>query len=215
MTKEFFYINGDSWLAHFTNRVANSEHPLFENKVVINHSIPGSSNLSIIRRTKQTLEDLSKVGIRPRVCVGLAPVGRDFDNEFALARPQTNLTEYLKAILVKEFEMLTDVLTDYESYMCTSWSTNPVGTLSLIDFIDEDWSGFDPVYVTSNGIYQWLTDRRSILGFSQESFIEAVESKQRFESTLLSNPYIDSTLHLDKSKSDQVYEQFFNHVLAQ
>lgn len=215
MKKEFFYINGDSWLAHFASRVANSDHPLFKDKFVINHSIPGSSNLSIIQRTDQALQDLASEGIYPQVCVGLAPVGRDLEHEFKLVAPKENLSEYLEDILVKEIDMIERVLNNYKHYVCTSWSTNPIGTRSLIDFIGQDWTNFGPVYVTSNGVYQWLNDRRKILKFSQESFIQAAENKQKFEEALLSNRYIDPTLHLNKSTSDEVYEKFFKHVLAQ
>ena len=60
---ECIYINGDSWLAHFAGRVANSQHPLFRDKFVVNHAVPGSSNLEIIERTNKffvkTLEKLN------------------------------------------------------------------------------------------------------------------------------------------------------------
>jgi hypothetical protein len=212
---ECIYINGDSWLAHFAGRVANSQHPLFRDKFVINHAIPGSSNLSIVRRTKQALDYFETVGIKPKVCIGLSVVGRDFEDECALAKPQGDLTEYLKSILEQEFKMLQELLVDYSSYLCTSWTTNIAGTKSVIDFIDEEWTDQPAVYSFSNGFYNWLNDRKSILKFSTESFVKTVDNKQHMEKRLLNNQYIDDTLHLDRRSSDVVYERFFKHVLEE
>jgi hypothetical protein len=209
------YINGDSWLAHFASRVANSQHPLFQDKFVVNHAIPGSSNLEIISRTAEALEYFKQMNIKPKVIVGLSVVGRDLETECALAKPQTDLTEYIKSILEKEVSMLRELLKGYSSYICTLWTTNIAGTKSIIDFIDEDWSGQPPVYSFSNGFYNWLNDRKSILKFTTESFVETLDNKQSMEKRLLANKYIDDTLHLDKQTSDVVYERFFKHVLEE
>lgn len=215
MTTECIYINGDSWLAHFATRVANSEHPLFQDKFVVNQAIPGSSNLEIIQRTKTAVEYFKSVGICPKFCVGLSVVGRDLDAECALAKPQTDLTQYLESILAQEIKMLQEVLTGYSSYICTLWTTNIAGTKSVIDFIDEDWTDQPAVYSFSNGFYNWLNDRKSILKFSTESFVETLDNKQSMEKRLLNNQYIDDTLHLDRQSSDVVYERFFKHVLEE
>ena len=208
----FFYINGDSWLSHSTARVANSENPVFNNTVVVNQSVPGSSNLSIIRRTKYALDEFKKYNIYPIVCIGLSEVGRDFNGEFALVRPQSNVTKYLELVLLKEIEMLKNLLKDYRYYISTAWTTNPTGSKSLISFIEEDFSDCNPVYTVSNGIYSWLNDRSNVFKFSKESFVEAVENKQQFEARLLKNNYINNTLHLDQTLSDIVYKQYFEHV---
>jgi hypothetical protein len=208
----FFYINGDSWLSHYTATVANSDNPLFSDAVVINQSVPGSGNLSIIRRTKYALDEFKKHNIYPIVCVGLSEVGRDFNDEFALARPQENITEYLESVLLKEIEMLKDLLKDHQHYVSTAWTTDPTGAKSLTSFIEEDFGNCKPVYTVSNGIYSWLNDRNNIFKFSKESFVAAVENKQQFEARLLKNKYINNTLHLDKALSDIVYKKYFEHV---
>lgn len=211
---QVLYINGDSWLSHFTNRIANSDHQLFKDIFVINHSIPGSSNMSIISRTKAALSELKKYNIKPWVCIGLSEVGRDFKNECKLAYPEENLTLYLESILTAQMDMLKHNLAEYQQYICSSWTSNPLGGKSLVDFIGEDLSKYNPVYTVGNGSYNWIKDRQKILKISKESFVEAVENKQMFEQALLGNPYINDTLHLDRSTSDEIYEKFFNHVLS-
>jgi hypothetical protein len=210
----YFYINGDSWMAHFSARIANSDHPLFKNTVVINHAVPGCGNASIIRRTKHALEELKKSNIYPTVCVGLTEVGRDFNQEFCQVRPQQDLTEYLKSVLSHQMHTLEQFLTDHPHYVSTAWVTDPAGKKSLTDFIEQDFSQCSPVYTVGNGIYKWLDDRRNIFKFSKSSFVEAVENKQIFENLLLNNKYVNETLHLDKSTSDVVYERFFTHVFS-
>jgi hypothetical protein len=209
---QFLYINGDSWLSHFVDRVIHT-HPLFNNIFVINQSVPGCGNMSIINRTCSALANLKKYNIKPWVLVGLSEVGRDSEDEFKLVRPIENLTEYLKSISLAQFNILKTELAEYQHYICSAWTFNPVETKSIIDFIDEDFSNIKPVYAVSNGIYSWINDRKHILKINKSSFVEAVENKQIFESLLLSNPYIDQTLHLDKS-TDLIFERFFNHVLS-
>jgi len=211
INKQFLYINGDSWLSHFVNRVINT-HPMFKNIFVINHSVPGCGNMDIINRTKIALAELKKYNIKPWVFIGLSEVGRDFEEEFKLARPQDDLTDYLAAISQAQFNILKTQLADYQHYVCNSWTSNPVGTKSLIDFIDEDFSNVKPVYAVSNGVYSWINDRARILKISKSSFVEAVENKQIFESLLLSNRYIDHTLHIDKVIGDVVFDRFFNYL---
>jgi len=211
---QVFYINGDSWLSHFTNRVACSDHPLFKNIFVINHSVPGCSNMSIISRTKTALSELKKYNIKPWVCIGLSEVGRDFKNECKLAYPQENLTLYLESILKAQMNMLKHILVEHQHYICSAWTSNPVGRESLIDFIGEDLSKYKSVYTVGNGPYTSIEYHRKILKISKESFVAAVENKQMFEQALLGNPYISDTLHLDKSTSNEIYEKFFNHVLS-
>jgi hypothetical protein len=208
----FFYINGDSWLSHRTANVANSDNPLFKDVVVVNHSVPGSGNLSIIRRTKHALEEFKKHNIYPFVCVGLSEVGRDFTDEFALARPQENVTEYLKSVLLKEIEILKNMLKDHRHYVSTAWTTDPTGEKSLISFIEEDFSDCAPVYTVQNGIYNWLNDRSKVFKFSKESFVQAVENKQYFENKLLKNKYVNNTIHLDNTLGEIVYKKYFEHV---
>lgn len=212
-SNNFFYINGDSWLSHHCCVVANSEHPLFKNKVVINNSVPGSGNLGIIKRTKHALGELKKHDIYPTVCIGLTEVGRDFTDEFSLTRPQDDISEYLKSVLLKEIEILEDLLRDYKHYISTSWTTNPNQNKSLINFIEEDFDNNSPVYTMGNGIYSWLDDRKKIFKFSKKSFVEAIENKNFFQDKLLKNKYIDKTLHLDKLTSRPIYEKYFEHVL--
>jgi hypothetical protein len=110
--------------------------------------------------------------------------------------------------------MLKHILVEYQQYICSAWTSNPLGSKSLIDFIGEDLSKYKSVYTVGNGSYNWIRDRQKILKISKESFVEAVENKQMFEQALLGNPYISDTLHLDKSTSDEIYEKFFNHVLS-
>jgi hypothetical protein len=209
---KFFYINGDSWLSHYVAKVANSDNPLFSNTVVVNQSIPGSGNLSIIRRTKYALEEFKKHNIYPTVCIGLSEVGREFNDEFALARPQSDTTKYLESVLIKEIEILKNLLADHRHYVSTAWITDPTGEKSLTDFIEEDFSGCAPVYTVGNGIYSWLNDRNSVFKFSKESFVQAIENKQYLENKLLKNKYINNTMHLDKTLSDIVYQKYFEHV---
>jgi hypothetical protein len=208
----FFYINGDSWMYHGIEKVANSNNPLFNNAVVVNESIPGSGNLSIIRRTIHALEEFKKDNIYPMVCVGLSEIGRELHDEFALVRPQENVTEYLKSVLIKEIEILKDLLKDHRHYVSTAWTTDPLGSKSLISFVEEDFSDCGPVYTVSNGIYSWLNDRNNIFKFSKESFIEAVKNKQHFKNKLLKNKHVTDKLHLDESLRDIVYQKYFEHV---
>lgn len=210
----YFYINGDSWLSHWTAKTANSDHPLFNNTVVINQSVPGSSNASIIRRTKHTLEELKKHGIYPTVCIGLTEVGRSFNEEFCQVRPQENLTEYLKSVLMHQIDTLEIFLKDYRHYVSTGWVTDPRQNKSLTNFIEQDFSGCLPVFTVGNGIYSWLNDRRHIFKFSKSSFVEAVENKQAFETLLLKNKYITETMHLAQQTCNDVYENYFKHVFS-
>jgi len=211
--KKVFYIIGDSWLAHHTARATSSDCELFRDFFVINHSVPGASNTDIIRRIKVATKDMAELEIDPIFCVGLSEVGRGLIDEFRLTRPSSNLTAFLKSILLKEHEILRNELANYPHYICTAWVTNPFGTKSIIDFIDLDFSGINECYTVGNGIYQWVSDRANIFKLDKLSFVDAVDNKQLFESQLLKNRFINETLHLDKTTSDEVYEKFFNHVL--
>jgi hypothetical protein len=209
--KKVLYINGDSWLASSANRVVCNNHPLFKNFFVINQAVPGSGNMEIINNTRSALSELKLRGINPVVCVGLSEVGRNFKDEIKLVPKKENLTEYLESILIKQFEILQHDLVGYQSYLFTGWTHNPLKTKSIIDFIDQDFIVFDPVYTVRNKIYN-LLDHLSFV--SKISFVEAVEAKQKFESALLNNKYVNDTLHLDWGTSDLVFEKFFTHVLS-
>jgi hypothetical protein len=212
--KQYFYINGDSWLSLNAQCITNSDNPLFKDIFVINHSVPGSSNMSIINRTKDALAELKIHGINPMVCIGLSEVGRDLQNECALSRPQENLTEYLKSIMLQQMSMLDSILVGYKHYICTAWVTNPRSTKTVVDFIPEDFSDLKPVYTVGNGSYRWLDDRQNVLKFTKESFVDAVECKQIFEKRLLASKYIDNLLHLDMHHSNEINQKFFSHVLS-
>jgi hypothetical protein len=215
--KQFLYINGDSWLGHFTSRVANNQHPLFENMFVINHSISGDGNISIINRTEQALFDLKKIGIIPWVCIGLSEIGRNDVSEFELVRPSVtdDVNKYLQMVAQAEIQLANNVLKDYNSYICNTWVSNTNGAKSIIDFIEQDFSTVNPCYTVSNNIYTWLTDRNHIFKFTKSSFVGAIENKQEFEQLLLANQHVNETLHLNKTTSDLIYQSFFQHVLSQ
>jgi hypothetical protein len=178
---------------------------------VINQSVPGSGNIDIINSTKSALAELTEHNIKPIVFVGLSEAGRNFKDEIGLVPKQGNATEFLKSILVEEFNMLQNELAPYQSYIFTSWVHNPTGTKSIIDFIEEDFTQVAPVYAVQNNVYKLLNKMSFI---NKESFVEAVDNKQRFEALLLKNKYINTTLHLEWETSDQVYEKFFSHVLS-
>ena len=209
---QVFYINGDSWLANAAAKVANSNNLLFENILVINHAVPGSGNIRIIDRTRTALSMLSQWGVTPWVCIGLSEVGRDFEEEFKLVKPGQNLDNYLGSVLDKELAIVADLVKNCPNYITTGWLPSPNRNKSIIDFIGEDWNNTAPPYTISNGIYNWLDDRQSIFKISKESFVVTVNNKQRYEEKLLKNPYVNSTLHLNNSTSDEVYQKFFEHV---
>ena len=209
--KKVLYINGDSWLVGRINRIICYNHNMFKDWFVINQAVPGAGNLEIISNTQAALAELKLHGIMPVVCVGLTEVGRNFKEEIKMVPKQENLTEYLRSILLKEFDLLKDILADYQSYVFTGWTHNPIGTKSIIDFVEQDFSQFKPVYTVQNRIYK-LFDRLSFI--DRASFVEAVDNKQLFESALLNNKYINDTLHLEWGTSDQVYEDFFSHILS-
>lgn len=154
--KKVLYINGDSWLGSRVNRIVCNNHPMFKDFFVINQAVPGNGNIEIINNTRTALKELKLHGIKPIVCVGLSEVGRNFKEEVKLVPKQENLTEYLKSILLKEFEILKNELEDYQSYLFTGWTHNPIGTKSIIDFIEEDFTKFNPVYTLQNKIYKVL-----------------------------------------------------------
>lgn len=210
-TKPVLYINGDSWLGSRANRILCNNHPLFKDLFVINQAVPGNGNIDIINNTLNAVGELKKHNIKPIVCVGLSEVGRNFKEEIKLVPKQENLTEYLKSILTHEFSLLQNGLADCETYLFTGWTHNPVGTKSIIDFVEQDFSQFAPVYAVQNKIYSAFNHLSFI---SKSSFVDAVENKQNFESALLDNKYIDDTLHLVWATSDQVYENFFSHILS-
>lgn len=228
---KFFYINGDSWLINNVSdiinqplsQVYNTKHSLdtnikfdlFKDKFVINHSISGGGNLSIIERTIMDLKELDKFGIRPQVCIGLSEVGRDLIREFSLVRPQADMSAYLESILQHEIKLLQEALKGYSYYICTAWTSSTIDTRSIIDFIDFDHRSIAPAYAIGNGIYQWLTDRVDIFKFNKELMIDCIQQKQVFEQRLLDNPYIDNTLHIKKERCQEVYSKFFQHVLQE
>lgn len=215
--KQILYINGDSWLSHFTSRVANNQHPLFNDIFVINHSIPGDGNANIIARTKQALDDFKEIGIKPWVCLGLSEIGRNLADEFKLVRPTTdNISEYLELVAKAELKLAEDILNGYNHYVCNTWVSNSNNTTkSIIDFIDQDFSTVDPCYTIGNSIYNWFVTKPQIFKFTKSSMLKAIENKQKFEKLLLSNQYVNGTLHLDKLPADLIYERFFQHVLFQ
>ena len=158
------------------------------------------------------MQELKNHNIYPTVCIGLSEVGRDFVEEFSLAKPQENLTEYLKSVLMQEIQILETICKGYKHYISTAWTTDPYHKKGLISFIDQDIDNCQPVFTVGNGIYDWLADRRRVFKFSKQSFVEAIANKQQFEDRLLTNQYMNKTLHLDKSTSDIVYQKYFEHV---
>ena len=214
--KQFLYINGDSWLIHFAARIANIQHPLFKDIFIINHSIPGDGNINIINRTKQALADLRKVNIEPWVCLGLSEVGREPLPEFSLVSPNAtnDIGKYLELVAKAELQLAKEALKDYNYYICNSWVSNCNNTKSIIDFIEQDFTSVNSCYTVANEIYNWLADRQQVFKFTKTSFIEVIENKKKFEQLLLTNQYVSPTLHLDRTTSDQIFQQFFYHVLS-
>lgn len=213
---KFLYINGDSWVGELVSTHTNFESENFKDIFVINRGCGGASNIEIISRTKQDLEFLAKSGITPMVCVAFSEVGRGINKEFAIgATPDSNLTILLKNILIKEYEMLQQVLVGYNSFITTSWTTNPFNTNKrLLDFIDFDDQEFE-VYTVGNGIYKWLSDHQHILKFNKDSFINAVNEKEKYSQALLNNSWIDDTMHIKRERSSKPYNDFFSYVLEQ
>lgn len=206
---DVLYFNGDSWtLPIFIDEYLKSKNVNF-----INKSVGGQGNLTILQKTKKDLEELKQQNIFPKVCISLSEVGRNLIEEFKLVRPtKQDLDVYLKLILLKEINMLDEILTDYNSYITVGWTSNPLDNKSIIDFINFDKEGIE-TWVISNGILSWLSDRQKIFQFSKESFIHTVEKKQQWEKRLLDNQYVDETLHIDL-KNLRPVELWLDHVLA-
>jgi hypothetical protein len=206
---DLLYINGDSWtISKYVDDYLKSKNIEFVNK-----SVGGSSNLSIIQRTKLDLDLLKEQNIFPYVCISLSEVGRDLANEFSLVKPTgRDLDAYLKSVLLKEIEMLEEMLNGYQSYITLGWTSNPLSTKSIIDFIGVDLNNIE-AYTISNGTYNWLSDRQQIFKFSKKSFISTVEKKQSWEKALLANQFIDESLHINPKKMDPV-EHWIDHVIS-
>lgn len=205
---DILYINGDSWtIPEYVDGYFKIKNINF-----INKSVGGQGNLTIIQKTKNDLEELKQQNIFPKVCISLSEVGRDFIDEFKLVHPSgQDLDVYLKTVLLKEIDMLGKILDGYDSYVTVGWTSNPLSNKSIIDFIDFNYNGIE-AWTVSNGIYNWLADRREIFKFSKESFINTVEKKQQWESRLLDNQFIDNTLHIEPTKMEPV-KLWIDHVL--
>jgi len=212
---KFLYINGDSWTVPvYLNQYTDCRSPNYKNIFVINQSVGGCGNRDIIERTKLDLKILKEKGIVPSVCIALSEVGRNFKEEFELVKPNhERLNDYLRQVLLKEIEILETNLKDLNYYITTGWIPSPNSNKAIIDYIGIDKNDVE-VYSYTNVIFEWLSVHQKIFKFTKESFIDAVENKQRWEYRLVNNPYIDDTLHVNP-RNLTPYNNWLDDILRQ
>lgn len=221
MKKKFLYVNGDCWLwGPNVIRFLSEEYTLFDDYFVINHALNGSSNLSIINRTKKAIEDLKEYDITPTVIIGFGEVAKDLANEFKMLLPDrkrpNDLNEYLENLLLHQVSTLDNILADCPRYICSAWTKGVTGNKNIIDFVSSDAKNYPHAYTVSESILSWIEKNRKLFNFTESSISDAFERSANYQKALMTNDIVSPTIHLigRDPKTVEVYTQWFKHVLT-
>lgn len=195
-----------------SNQYTTSDHPNFENIIVINRSVMNSTNIEIIRRTETDLKLLKSVNIFPSVCISLSEIMKDPLEEAKFSKPVSSLNEWLKNIMVAEVLFLENILKEYNHVITTGWTCTTTNIKRPIDFID---IANEEVYCVSSYIYEWLKQHQHILKFTDKSFDLAVENCKEWEKKLKNNQFIkhSSTGYHLRLNSKQPYNCWLDYII--
>ena len=208
-TKKIFYVIGDSWLdSVYFNRVFLNDYP---NYFLINRSISGMNNATMIDLIKNDMSLLKSLDTDPIFLVAFSEVGRSV-YDFNSCNPSrfSSAHDYFGSVLKNQYETVKNIIGEYQNYITTAFITNNFNhNLSVIDFCSTSMLKPKNVFsVYGNGIFEYLKDRSAIFKFN---LIDDIDKSLELKSFMESNRDIDNTLHPNCYK---VYEDFLENVFS-
>ena len=209
-TDKIFYAIGDSWLfTNFFNRIFSNKYTDF---LLINRSISGMSNSLIVNTLQNDIKLLSKQNLDITFLVCFSEVGRTV-NDLAFVKPSDykNTHDFFGEILKAQHDKVHNLIKNFPHYITTGFISNNFNeNKSLVDFCGkskrEKPKNVFTVY--SNGILEFLKDRKQIFNFDFASDLEKCLDLKHYIDEL---EHIDSTLHPDWYKP---YEDFLEEVFS-
>jgi len=211
LPSKLFYAMGDSWLDNqYFNRVFYNK---YQDYTLMNRSIKGMGNSLMIDTIEKDLSLLTKCNIDIVFLVSFSEVGRS-QNDLAYELPKSHNSthSYFGKILQKQYNTVEKLLTGYDHYITTGFITNNFNiNKSIIDFCGNTdlQKPTDVFTVYSNGIFEFLKDRKAIFDFN---FSADVLKSLTLKNFILSYDYVDDTLHPDCYRP---YEDFLENVFFQ
>jgi len=207
---KIFYSIGDSWLfsQYFVRTFANK----YQDYLLINRAMDGMSNSLIINTLQNDLNLLLKKEIDITFLVSFSEVGRtQTDLTYLKPKNYKNTHDFFGATLKEQYNQVFNLIKNYPHYITTSFITNNFNSdKSIIDFCGTSTKDKpqDVFTVYSNGIFEFLRDRKQIFDFD---FAEDVQKSLELKEYLNQLEYVDDTLHPDYYKP---YELFLNEVFS-
>ena len=209
-TSKVFYAIGDSWLfSNFFNRLFLTK---YKDYLLINRSISGMSNSLILNTLKNDFELLTTNNKDITFLVSFSEVGRT-TNDLAFVNPNNykSTHSFFADILKAQHKEVHELIKDYPHHITTGFITNNFNSnKSILDFCgNSDVAKPNDVYtVTSNGILEFLKDRKEIFNFN---FASDVQKSLDLLDYINQLEHVDNTLHPVWYKP---YEEFMEQVFS-
>lgn len=209
-TEKIFYAISDSWLdTHFFDQVFYNDYPEY---MLINRASIGMGNSHMIDIIGNEINTLEKMDIDITFLVVLTEVGRR-NKDFKYASPSEfkSTHEYFGKIMQEQTKAVEQILSGHKHHITTGFVSNNFNTnKSIIDFCGatEMDKPKDVYTVVSNGVWDFLKDRKNIFNFEYHTDVQkSLDLKLYLESL----ECVDDTLHPDRYK---VYEDFLENVFS-
>tara|TARA_S200002703_G_scaffold122285_1_gene108201 strand:- start:10 stop:747 length:738 start_codon:yes stop_codon:yes gene_type:complete len=205
------YSIGDSWLSFTNDYYRKVFFNNFKEHMLIDRSISGMSNSLMIQTIEKDMALLQTFDRPITFIVSFSEVGRSINDLIGISPSEYRTThEYFGEILREQYNQICDILKDFTHYVTTGFVTNNFNTnKSIIDFCKPKLPKPNNAFtVYSNGIFEYLKDRKQIFEFD---FASDVEKSLELKTYIESCEYTDDSLHPDQYKP---YELFLDHVMA-
>ena len=191
--KKIFYAVGDSWL--FNNYFARTVLNKYNDYLFINRSVPGISNSLMLDNIKKDLPLLSNTDAEVVILVCFSEVGRSI-KDFSFSDPKlfSSTQDFFGDILHRQFDQTHHMLKKHKHFLTTAFVSNNYNeNSSIIDHCRPTVEKPNDVFtVYSNGIFEYLKERKSIFKFN---FIEDIEKSLKLKNYLQTCLDTDISLH--------------------
>ena len=178
--QKVIYSIGCSWMkSNLWLRTVDHHLPGY---LHINRAVGGQSNFEIIQTLQSDLDIILKLDSDPCFVISLTEPLRCF-SELKYLEPTnyTNASDYLKDILLYEYQTVENILQNHRHYITTSFvpnysNDNPTLMSYCKPIIKQPADCFN----VGSGIYQWFADRKKLFKFDINNDLDKVIDWRKF-----------------------------------